>query len=218
LKISRLWNTGAAVTGLLFAIMLAFGALASISPYADLAITSSSETIAQSFVAGVDNLVTGGYVLMMSAFLLVVFGGYLRHAISERAGTVWPATVGFGGAILTGALLTFIAMFIIAQGQLSDYGDETVIARTLLLLAWVSTSMVIPGLAAFVGGMSVMALSYKTLPRWVGWLGVLSTLAILTFWTLGILLSLVWVAIVSILMVIREARSDDPAEGETTES
>lgn len=216
MKISRVWNTGAAVTGLLFVILMIFGVLASIAPYEDLELTTSSGDIARAFIDGTDNLITGGYVLMMSAFLLIVFAGYLRHALSPESGPAWPASVGFGGGILTAALLTLVATFIIAQGQLLDYGQDTVIAKTLLVLSWVSVSIAIPGLAAFVGGMSLMGISYETLPRWLGWFGAVATVFVLTFWVFGILLSMLWVAVASVLLVIREARAEDLPEDETS--
>lgn len=214
MKTSRIWNTGAAVTGLLFVILTTFGMLATFAPYEDLDLTSSSATIAAAFIDGTDNLVTGGYVLMMAAFLLVVFAGYARHALAPEGGTAWPATVGFGGGILTAALLTVIATFVIAQGQLPDYGSDTAIAKAFLVLGWVSVSISIPGLAAFIGGMSLTGITSGRLPRWLGWFGAVATAFVLTFWVFGIMLSLIWVAVVSVILVIREARVVERPEDE----
>ncbi len=214
MKVSRLWNATAAVTGVLFVIVLAFGVIAALSPYADIEPTSSSEAIAEALIDGSETLFTGNYVLMMSAFLLVVFAGYLRHAISPETGRAWPATVGFGGGLLAAALLTIVALIGISQAQVDSFGTDTVVAKTLLVLSWGSVSMVIPGLAAFTFGMSLMSLTYNTLPRWLGWLGAVATVFVLTFWVLGILVALVWIAAVSVSLVIREVRAEEGPEAE----
>lgn len=212
MQISRLWNATAAVAGILFVIVLAFGVIAALSPYADIDPTSSSEAIAEALIDGGETLFTGNYVLMMSAFLLVVFAGYLRDAISPAEVRAWPATVGFGGALLAAALLTIVALIGISQAQMDTFGTDTVVAKTLLVLSWGSVSMVIPGLAAFTFGMSMMSLVYKTLPRWVGWLGAIATLFVLTFWVLGVMVALVWIAVVSVILTIREVRAEEAPE------
>ncbi|MDJ0954488.1 MAG: hypothetical protein QNJ81_12490 [Acidimicrobiia bacterium] len=218
MHISRLWNATAATTGTLFVIVFIFGVIASLGPYADIELTSSSAQIAEALVDGTDNLVTGNYVIMMSSFLLVVFAGYLRHAVSPGGVRSWPATVGFGGGLLTAALLAVIALLGMAQGQIESYGADTAVAKALLALSWGSMSMTIPGFAALSFGTSLMSLSYGTLPRWIGWLGMVATVFSLTFWVFGILVTLIWVVIVSVLLVIREARAEEIPEDETADN
>ena len=218
MKISRLWNAAAAVTGVLFVIALVFGVIASLSPYADIEPTSSSNAIAEALIDGSANLVAGNYVLMIAAFLMVVFAGYLRHALSPEGVRSWPATVGFGGGLLTAALLTFVALIGISQGQVDSYGTDTVVAKTLLVLSWGSISMAIPGLAAFTFGMSLMSLSYETLPRWLGALGAVATVFVLTFWVVGMLLAMVWIVIASVILVIHEVRAEEEPEEDTADA
>jgi hypothetical protein len=212
LKVSRTWNATAAVTGVLFALMLIFGAVAAMAPYDGIDLTTSSRDVARALVDGSDNLVTGGYVLMMSALLLIVFAGYLRHALGPA--DAWPATVGLGGGLVTAATVTVIGLLVISQGQILEYGSDTATAKTLLVLSWVSVSVAVPGLAAFAGGMSLASLSFATLPRWVGWLGMAAAALVVTLWVLGILVTLVWVMTVSGILVLREARATEPAESD----
>ena len=221
MTISRLWNAAAAVTGVLFVIVIVFGVIASLSPYAEIEPLSSSADIAAALTDGAANLATGNFVLLIAAFLLVVFSGYLKHALSPEGVSEWPTTVGFGGGILTAALLGVVALIGISQGQVDDYGVDTAAAKALLLLSWGSVSVTIPGLAALIGGMSLAGMSHESLPRWLGWSGAVTTVAVLTFWALGFVIALAWLSAVSVILVIREIRSDEiddrtadePAEG-----
>ncbi len=214
-----MWHATAATTGILFVIILTFGVIVALSPYADIDLTSTSVAMAEALVEGSNNLITGNYVIMMSSFLLVIFVGYLRHAVSPGGDArSWPATVSFGGGLLTAALLAMIALLGMAQGQLESYGPDTAVAKALVVLSWGSISMIIPGLAALAFGASLMALSYGTLPRWLGWMGMTATVFSLTFWVFGIMLTMIWIAIISVLLVIREVRAEDPEEAETAEA
>ncbi|MCP4306848.1 MAG: hypothetical protein GY788_18620 [bacterium] len=206
----RLWRAAAATTGLLFAIVLVFAAGVGGSATASITLDDTSETIATALLDHTNNLVTGHYVLLVSVFLLIVFVGYLRSAVVPEEGDTWPAQIGFGGGLVAAGVLSIIALIGIAQGQIADYGADPVIARTLATLGWSGMWITAPGLAALTAGMSLTSLTFDTLPRYVGWLGALAAILLLTpFWGIGFMFGLLWMAIISVTLTVRELRTSE---------
>ena len=204
-----MWRASAAFGGVLFVIAFIFsvgtgGPPSSVDP------TATSETIAQALVDSRTNLVTGNYILLLSAFLLITFVGYLRHIAVPEEGDEWPLTVALGGGFVTASVIVVVALIGISQGQLESYGVDTGVAKTLLTLGWNGMWMVVPGLAALIGATTLMTFNYGTLPRWVGALGTIVTIVLLTpWWGLGIIGALLWMAAASITLGIRELRTKD---------
>jgi hypothetical protein len=204
-----MWRASAALGGVLFVIAFIFavgtgGTPSAVDP------TSTSETIAQALVDNRTNLVTGNYILLLSAFLLITFAGYLRHVVVPGEGDEWPLTVAFGGGVVTASVLVVVALIGISQGQLESYGVDAGVARTLVTLGWNSMWMLVPGLAAMIGATTLIAFNYETLPRMVGALGTIVTIVLLTpWWGLGIIGALLWIAAASITLGIRELRTKD---------
>lgn len=208
MKISRLWSAAAATSGALFVVALAFAVGVGGSPGASMGPDDTSEAIAQAVLDNTTNLVTGNYILLIAAFLLIVFAGYLRSAILPEEGDEWPASIGFGGGMVTAGVLAIVALIGIAEGQITDYGSDPVIARTLLTLGWNGMWMTVPGLAALAAGMSLVSLTYNTLPRLVGWLGAAATVFLLTpFWGVGFIGALAWISVTSVMLTVRELRA-----------
>ena len=208
MKTFRLWRTAAATTGLLSAGVLIFAAGVSGSVTASISPDDTSEMIAAALLDNTNNLVTGNYVLLISVFLLVVFIGYLRSAVLPEEGESWPALIGFGGGLVAAGVLCIVALIGVAQGQITDYGADPVVARTLVTLGWNGIWMTAPGFAALTAGMSLTSLSYGTLPRSVGWLGAVAAIMLLTpFWGVGLMGALLWMVITSITLTVRELRT-----------
>lgn len=204
-----MWRAVAAFSGALFtvAFVVAVGAG---EPPVSVAPTDTSEAIARALIDNRTNLVTGNYIMLLSAFLLIVFAGYLRHTVEPEAGDEWPLTVALGGGLLTASALILVALVGLSQGQLETYGPDTVMARTLLTLGWNGMWMVVPGLAALIGAMSLVTFSYATLPRTIGALGTAATITLLTpWWGIGVIGALLWIVATSITLGIRELRTKD---------
>ncbi len=204
-----MWRASAAFGGLLFVIAFIF-AVGTGGPPASVDPAATAETIAQALVDNRTNLVTGNYILLLSAFLLIIFAGYLRHIAVPEEGDEWPLTIALGGGMVTASVLVVVALIGIAQGQLESYGVDTGVARTLLTLGWNGMWMVVPGLAALIGATTLMVFNYETLPRTVGALGTLVTIVLLTpWWGVGIIGALLWIGAVSVTLGIRELRTKD---------
>ncbi len=214
MKTFRLWRTAAATTGLLSAAVLIFAAGVSGSVTASISPNDTAETIASALLDNTNNLVTGNYVLLISVFFLVVFIGYLRSALLPEeeggGGESWPALIGFGGGLVAAGVLCIVALIGVAQGQITDYGADPVVARTLVTLGWNGIWMTAPGFAALTAGMSLTSLRHGTLPRSVGWLGAVAAVMLLTpFWGIGLMGALLWMAVTSIALAVRELRTTE---------
>lgn len=210
LNIPRLWSAAAAATGVLFAVMLVFAVGVAGSPTASVNPDDTSAAIAAAILENTTNVVTGNYLLLIAAFLLIVFVGYLRSAILPEDGEEWPAFIGFGGGMVTAGVLTIVALIGIAEGQITDYGSDPVVARTLLTLGWNGIWMTTPGLAALTAGMSLLSLTHSTLPRYLGSLGALAAVFLLTpLWGIGFVGALLWISVTSVVLTIRELRTTD---------
>lgn len=210
MSIPRLWRAVAAVSGLLHAVLLVFAVSVGGVPAASVTPDDTAEAIAEAFIDNTSNLVTGNYILLIAAFLLIVFVGYLRSAVVIEDGEQWPATVALGGGMVTAGVLAIIALIGISQGVIDDYGPDTSIARALLALSWNGMWMTVPGLAALTGGTSLMSLTFGTLPRYIGWLGGATTVMLLTpFWGIGFAGALVWITATSVTLLAREVRNTE---------
>ena len=193
----------------MFAIAFTF-AISAGSPPASVDPTNSAESIAKALVDARTNLVTGNYILLLSAFLLIVFAGYLHHSALPEEGDEWPMTVALGGGIVTAGVLVVIALIGISQGQLDDYGTDPSVARTLVTLGWNGMWMIAPGLTALVGATTLITFNYETLPRTIGFLGTIVSIVLLTpWWGLGVIGGLLWITATSITFGVRELRTRD---------
>lgn len=208
MNIPRLWRAFAAVSGVLHALVLAFAVSVGGSAAALVTPDDPATTIAETLIDNTGNLVTGNYLLLIAAFFLIVFVGYLRSAVVDDEGDQWPATVAFGGGMVAAGVLTVVALIGISQGAIDDYGSDPAVARTLLTLGWNGMWMTVPGLAALTGGVSLLTLTFGTLPRYIGWLGSGVAVVLLTpFWGIGFAGALLWITAASVTLVVQELRS-----------
>jgi hypothetical protein len=209
LKIPRMWRAAAAVAGVLFVAAFIF-AVGTGGPPSGVDPASDSEAIAAALVENRTGLVTGNYLLLLSALLLVVFSGYLRHTTATEEGDQWPLTVAFGGGLLAAGTLVLVALIGIAQGQIDTYAADTGVARALLTLGWNGVWMTAPGFAALLGGTTLVSFTYETLPRAIGFIGAVATIILVTpFWGIGLVMALIWITATSITLTIRELRTED---------
>lgn len=204
-----MWRATAALSGVLFVVAFIF-AVGTGGPAATVDPTNTSETIAAALIDSRSNLVTGNYIMLLTALALIVFTGYLRHIEVPEEGDEWPLTVAMGGGLVAAGVLVVVALIGISQGQLEDYGSDPVVARTLLTLGWNGMWMIAPGLTALVGAMTLVTFNYGTLPRTIGFIGTIATIALLTpWWGLGIIGALIWISAASVTLGIRELRARD---------
>lgn len=145
-------------------------------------------------------------LMLLSVFCLIFFIAFLAHQI-WHAGDAggWLALVTLGGGLVFAAMLLVMTAVTIATKVVSDYGDDTQVAKTLYVIGWDFVFVFGPPLAASIGAASLAAVLMGVLPSWLGWAGLLVTLLLVVpqlAWG-GLLLAFPWLAVASLILSLR---------------
>ncbi|HZT84121.1 MAG TPA: hypothetical protein VE984_01715 [Gaiellaceae bacterium] len=155
----------------------------------------------------------GVYGLVFFLFFAAAFRDYLRRARPETGAL---AALSFGGAIVMavgGGILTSV------QIALSD-GPSALSPGAAQALNVLSNDVFVPliaGASVFMIANGLVTLRHGVLPGWLGWVALLIGVVALTpVGFIGFLATLGWVLVVSVLIVVREARAKPaPAAGDS---
>jgi hypothetical protein len=135
--------------------------------------SASADTLAQLMITNRDDARTAVYFGLGSAFLLVWFLGYLRRQLARAEGEDgWFAGVAYGAGLVVVGLMLLSVSFTLAEGELSSYGADTQVAKTLFVYSWNAASIQAPPLAALVAATMLLGFRYAAVPRWLTWLSV----------------------------------------------
>ncbi len=218
---ARWWDRAGAATGAVAVLLSMSGALLG-DPYRsglDPDPTDPSPLIARAVVKIRDDARTATVVGLVGAFLLIWFVGYLRAHLSRHEGAGgWLADVAHGGGVVAVALLLVSHSLTLAATELTDYGDDTVLAKVFLTHGWNYFYVVSPPMLALVAAASVAGLRFGALPRWLAVLGlVMLVLPFIAGAGLGAMVGLLWVLLASVVLTIRAFRRPavnppDPAD------
>jgi hypothetical protein len=144
---------------------------------------------------------------------LVVFVSYLRQVLqrAEPSRTFLPAAAWAGGLLYAAMLLGLIAIEV-AGGVITNYGDDTEVAKTLYVVEWDFITVFGPPLAVLIGATSAAALLHGGLPRWLGWAGLPLVVGLLSpAMYFGFILTLPWLIALSIALTARTMRPPSSA-------
>jgi len=95
----------------------------------------------------------------------------------------------------------------LAATELTDYGDDTVLAKVFLTHGWNYFYVVSPPMLALVTAASVAGLRFGALPRWLAILGlVMLVLPFIAGAGLGAMVGLLWVLLASVVLTLRAFR------------
>ena len=150
-----------------------------------------------------DEIRVGALFASTGVFFLFWFGGYLHRQLKDEEGEGgWLATVALSGAIATAALLLVDLKLDLATGLISDYGNDTQVARSLAALAWTAGEVTGASMAALIGATSLIIVGsreHRSLQIWLGWIGLPLTLVVLVPDPgLRLAVFLLWVFLVSL--------------------
>ena len=153
-----------------------------------------------------DEIRIGTLFASTGVFFLFWFGGYLHKQLKDDEGEDgWLATVALSGVIATAALLLVDLKLDLATGLISDYGDDTQVARSLAALAWTAGEMTGASMAALIGATSLIVVGsreHRSLQPWLGWIGLPLTLVVLVPDPgLRLAVFLLWVFLISLGML-----------------
>jgi hypothetical protein len=153
------------------------------------------------------------YFLGFGALFALFFAAVLSSHLRARSSAVGPTALGFGGAIVMAVGLSVVSA---STAALTDVPSQ-ISPAAMQALNVISNDFVTPlevGVVAFLAGYGLAIAWTGALPRWLGWLAVVVAIASavppLLFFAL--LAFLVWVLIVSVLMLVREWRSQATPE------
>ena len=208
---SILWRRLGASSGIAASVLISTGSIVSdINPL--ISVAAASASIARAFVDNRTSILVGTYLTLLGIFFFLWFLAYLRAFLLEVTDEKnWLASVAFGGGLVVCAMLLLEAHFKQAFTVVSSFGAETQVAKALYILEWNSNLLVeAPALAGLVGATSVIAFAYKIFPWWLNLWGALVTLVLLGPFLpgSGVMVAFMWVAVVSIILLLRTRRPE----------
>lgn len=201
-----MWNWIAALTGAVGVVLNGAGAVlgdpyrSGLSPDP----TDHSSAIAGALLQIREEARLGALLALLGSFFLIWFVAYLRRHLRAYEGTdEWMASAAYGGGLIVVALLLVSASVTLAATEITNYGDETVIARVFLTHGWNYFYVVSPGAMVLVAASSLIGLRFRALPRWLSILGLLMLVGPL--WAgagLGAMLGLFWMLLASVALAV----------------
>ena len=201
------WNRLGAASGLVAVIVMVIGAGTTGSLDGDVEPSDSAATIAQELA---DHSDIGPVITLIGLLLLLWFIAYLRRHLAMTADS-WLTDVFFGGGLIYVAMIAGSIALELAISAVPDSGSDAQIAKTLFILQWDYAWLFGPPVIAVAGAAAAMSIRFGALPKWLGWLAVLVAFTGLMPW-IGVLALLVWSAIVSVSLLVQQARSPAAAE------
>ena len=213
---STTWDRLGALSGIVFAVLVIVGISVGIRQANDVVPTDVSGVIAINFGQTQDDIRLGAMIILAGVFFLFWFLALLHQRLREAEGQGgWLANVAYSGGLLAGAMLLVFASFGMAASVMKDYQGDWEVAKTLLTLSWDHLAVLVPALAAMVGGTAVVSIRSGVLPRWLGWLSVLLVVApVLVDPVLMTMVFLIWVVVVSLVLIYQSFSESELGFGE----
>jgi hypothetical protein len=174
---------------------------------------STDQSVFDYFAEGVGAFLFFNGVLTIFAFFFLLWflgalHGVLRSAEGDEEGGWLSSAALVGGIVFATLSYAGVAVEIVHPATLSRFEDfepdPQLVFTTLALASWLYHFCQV-GTAVLAAATSLLALRTGVLPTWVAWLGfVIAVLALLHFLIplLGALAGLLWIAVVSVLMLI----------------
>lgn len=201
---SRFWrlNRMAPGAGVAYALVAFIGA--SLLPVANVEPEDSAADIAARIGDARGRISAGVLLTMFSLFFLLVFLAWLHRWLREVEGRRgWLATLATIGGTMLAAMMMVVVLLSIATTVLDGYGDDPVIARTLLILQWQAVAIAFVPAAVFIGAISMVGLASDELPRWLTYSGLAIALGLLLppIAFLPFLFSTMWTGMLGVVLL-----------------
>ncbi|HLV03054.1 MAG TPA: hypothetical protein VKY79_00525 [Actinomycetaceae bacterium] len=155
----------------------------------------------------------GAYAMLVALVLLIVFVAALGAELRDiGAGRLAAPVVLVAGAVLGAGVLVQVLLGLAAT--IVDDGGGAPVARVVLSVAHGGAFAFAAPLAALAGAVSVVVVRTRWLPRPIGWAGFVVAGVALAWVTPGIgaVLGMAWLAVLSVALAVRGARSARPEE------
>lgn len=170
--------------------------------------TQSGASLAQALVANRDDARLGAHLVLVAAFLLLVFAARLGAYVRQRAAREeWISSVVLvaGGALVAVALVQ--AGFALAVSELESYGADTAVARTLFVWGWNSAFLFAPPLTAMAAGTTAAAFTHGLFPTGTRWASAVLVAVMVFVFLAGVPgmatgLGLMWLMLASVAVTL----------------
>lgn len=194
----------AAAAGIVYALLGFVGS--SLLPFGRVTPTDSAADIAAQITDQRGRVSAGILLTLLSLFFLLVFVAFLYRWLRDAEGPGgWLATLSLLGGVMLAAMLSVVVLLSIGATVLESYGDDVLIARTLLVLQWQSVAIAFVPAAAFVGGTGAVGYLTGVLPRWLSVSGLIIGFGLLVppLAFLPFLLSSLWIGMLAVYLLQR---------------
>jgi hypothetical protein len=195
-------NRLAPAAGVAYALIGFVGA--SLLPIGDVEPEDPASQVAARFAEDRGRISAGILLTMLSLFFLMVFVAWLHRWLRDVEGRGgWLATLAAIGGTLMAGMMLVVVMLSIAGTVLEGYGDDPVIARTLIVLQWQAVAVVFIPTAVFIGATSMVGLASGEIPKWLTYSGLAIALGLLLppIAFLPFLFSTMWTGLLAVLML-----------------
>jgi hypothetical protein len=193
-----------AASGVAFALLAILGS--SLLAVGDVEPTDAAGAIAERFTDVRGTVSLGILMTLFAVFFLMVFVAYLHRWLRTVEGERgWLATLGLIGGVLLVGMLSVVLLLSIAATVLGDYGDDPVVARTLLVLNWQALALAFMPAAAFIGAVSLIGVGPGRLPRYLTYSGLALAAGLLVppVAPLPYLFSTLWIGMLAVTLLTR---------------
>ena len=148
-----------------------------------------------------DDATNATFVAMLAIPFLVAFGGYVADRFRAHGSPAWIGTVFVSGTVLLGAAFMQIGGVGQMASTLDGVPGAAAIARHIVIYAWNSTYLFVPGIFA-IGVSAVLATADSSaLPRWLGYSALVVVLGAFMPW-IGLLVLLLWIAVAGVALFL----------------
>ncbi len=200
----------APLTGLVF---VGFFLSALVGPASSPNSDASAQTVVSFYESHRSNQFAYAFLVGYSVIFALVFGAVLRSYLRAGSASDLLTTLGFAGMIAFGVLaageaaVTFAAANVPSSIPPAAEQALNVLSNTLFDPIFIGTVVFL-----FANGLAIVRT--RVLPRWLGWTGIVIAVIALVpapTWALVPFALLGWVALVSVLMVMRQRQQESAA-------
>ena len=192
------------LTGLLFVVLALVGSLIGGEPKDA---GNPAQEIVDHYVDNKSSIIIGAAIFGLACVALVFFASYLRSVLRRaegEGGMLSPLTLVGAAIMAVGLAIDATLLFAIAEAA-----DDLEPASVQTLQAfWDNDFMPIAvGTVVFLLSSGILIARYGVLPKWLGWVAIVLAIAGITpAGFFAFLAGGLWIAVVSVLLALRERR------------
>jgi hypothetical protein len=198
------WERLAPLSGLIFvAIIIGVFAIGGSTPDGD----ASAQKATTFYVKHHDKQAVLAFILATALPFIVFFASGLRNDLRRAGGTGQLANAAFGGGVLVAVGVGILATVHLALASAGAHARTIGAIPALNVLDGNDFLPAIAGLLTLMFASGLAVVRHGALPKWLGWAAIVLAIVMLTPAAFpAMLLSLLWIAIASIMLTVARGR------------